>query len=150
MRLMSRRRTVNAFAAVLLLLTIGAVAMWIRSLFRIDEVSAWRVEVTSYPQQLFVSVWDFPEAFPVWESSPARFGPRWDDLVPKALYDAGRHIFIIPYWLIVLVTLPLPLFRLWAWWAQRNLRMRGFEVSRSSGKTMAQREFADTVSSTRH
>jgi hypothetical protein len=83
--------------------------MWVRSLHWIDELSVNRIEFTSYPQQLFVSVWDYPEAFPVWGASPARFGPKWSDLVPNILRDRGRIVIVLPYWMPCLVGFSVPL-----------------------------------------
>ena len=128
---MLRRLMLNVVTAFSLVLCVAALAMWARSVVILDELSVQRFELTSYPQQLMVSVWNSPEAFPVSGSVPAPVGPHIRDLAPQIsrLYD--RLVLTIPCWIFVLGGLPLPVHRLRTWLHRRRLGP-GFPVAAAS------------------
>jgi hypothetical protein len=124
---MPRLRT--ALAAVSLLLCLASCAMWVRGIYRADDVMLGRVEFTSAVQQIWITVWDARAASEFRYSSVSVEGPVGArELLPQVYTSKPLRPLVayIPCWMLVLAFAAPPLL----WWRRRR-RVRtaaGFPV----------------------
>lgn len=146
-----KRRLFKSFSTLSLLLCLACTFLWVRSGYRMDYI--WRESgeescvLLSSEGRLQLSIthraaaanlaavpwswdtFDAPKPRPNWKWLwPGYETHRWVTIATKATYT-----FVLPYWLLTLSAVYLPVHWLWKWQSARKAaRPRGFEVQPAS------------------